>query len=83
VTRSEVLAVLREQAAALLDLDPDLIQESRSFKDDLDVDSLSLVEYTMGVEDALGVRLQDSDVVDLHTIGEFVDLLVATTQVAS
>jgi acyl carrier protein len=78
-----VLAVLREQAATLLDLDPDLIQESRSFKDDLDVDSLSLVEYTMGVEDALGIRLQDSDVVDLHTIGEFVDLLVATTPVTS
>ena len=74
--REQVLAVLREQAVELLELSPEDIVESKSFKADLDVDSLALVEYTMAVEDELHVKLPDEDVVDLATIGEFVDLIM-------
>lgn len=78
--RADVLAVLRTQAVEFLDLEPDQIQEGLSFKDDLDVDSLALVEYTMAVEDVLDIRLPDSEVIDLLTISDFIDLIVTKTQ---
>jgi acyl carrier protein len=45
--------------------------------DDLDVDSLDLVELAQIVEDEFGVELQGEDVKDLRTVGEVVDLVVA------
>jgi acyl carrier protein len=48
--------------------------------DDLDVDSLDLVELAQIVEDEFGVELQGEDVKDLKTVGEAIDLVVARTQ---
>jgi acyl carrier protein len=48
--------------------------------DDLDVDSLDLVELAQIVEDEFGVELQGEDVKDLRTVGEVVDLVVARAQ---
>ena len=45
--------------------------------DDLDVDSLDLVELAQIVEDEFGVELQGEDVKDLETVGEVIDLVVA------
>jgi len=75
--RAEVLQVLRDKAVELLDLSPEAVQEDKSFVDDLDVDSLSLVELTMELEDALGVELPEEDLGDVPTIGAFVDVLHA------
>ena len=73
--RAEVLQVLRDKAVELLDLSPDSVQEDKSFVEDLDVDSLSLVELTMELEDALGVELPEEELTDVPTIGAFVDVL--------
>ncbi len=43
----------------------------------LDVDSLDLVELAQVVEDEFGVELQGEDVKDLKTVGEAIDLVVA------
>lgn len=43
----------------------------------LDVDSLDLVELAQVVEDEFGVELRGDDVKDLKTVGEAVDLVVA------
>lgn len=75
VDRAQVLTVLGEQAEELLDLRADQIREELSFKDDLDVDSLALVELTMAVEDAFGIELPEDEVKDLRTIGAFVDVI--------
>jgi acyl carrier protein len=45
--------------------------------DQLDVDSLDLVELAQVVEDEFGVELRGDDVKDLKTVGEAVDLVVA------
>ena len=74
--RSEVLAVMREKAVDMLELEPDAVQEDKSFVDDLQVDSLSLVEYTMDLEDAFGIELPEDELTDLKTIGAFVDLIM-------
>lgn len=77
--RSAVLAVLRQQAVDLLDLDAEQVQEGVSFKADLHVDSLALVEYTMAIEDELSIALPEEETSELITVGQFVDLIVAKT----
>ncbi|MBC7680348.1 MAG: acyl carrier protein [Pseudorhodobacter sp.] len=74
--RAEVLQVMRDKAVELLEVEPDAVQEDKSFVEDLDVDSLSLVEYTMDLEDALGIELPEDELTDLTTIGAFLDLIM-------
>ena len=74
--RAEVLQVMRDKAAEMLEVAPDDLQEDKSFVDDLKVDSLSLVEYTMDLEDALGIELPEEELTDLATIGEFLDVIM-------
>jgi acyl carrier protein len=81
--RAAVLDLLRTKAVELLDLEPDQIQEDVSFKTDLNVDSLALVEYTMALEDDLGISLPEEEVADLTSVGSFVDLIVTKTEAAA
>ncbi|MCW2777740.1 MAG: acyl carrier protein [Frankiales bacterium] len=83
MTRDEVLAVMREKAVELLEVEADAVQEDKSFVDDLEVDSLSLVEYTMDLEDSLGVELPEDELTDLKTIGSFLDLIMTKLDTAS
>ena len=72
-----MLQVLREKAVEMLELEADQVQEDKSFVDDLQVDSLSLVELTMELEDTLGVELPEEELADVTTIGAFVDVILA------
>jgi len=45
--------------------------------EDLDVDSLDLVELAQIVEDEYGVELKGDDVKDVKTVGDVIDLVVA------
>ncbi|HEU0100710.1 MAG TPA: acyl carrier protein [Mycobacteriales bacterium] len=78
--RAEVLQVMRDKAEVMLEVEPDLLQEDKSFVDDLQVDSLSLVEYTMDLEDALGIELPEEELADLKTIGAFLDVIMSKLQ---
>ncbi len=71
---------MRDKAVELLEIDPDDVQEDRSFVDDLHVDSLSLVEYTMDLEDALGIELPEEELSGLTTIGGFLDVIMTRVQ---
>ena len=79
--RAEVMQVLRDKAVEMLEVEPDAVQEDKSFVHDLDVDSLSLVEYTMELEDAFGIELPEEELGGLTTIGAFADLIM--TKVAA
>ena len=62
----------------LAELGADREQISRDARfEDLDVDSLDLVELAQIVEDEFGVELGADDVKDLKTVGDAVDLIVA------
>lgn len=54
----------------------DQISREASFED-LDVDSLDLVEMAQIIEDEFGVALQGDDVKDIKVVGELIDLVVA------
>ena len=53
------------------------VQLDKSFVDDLDVDSLSMVEVVMACEDKWGVKIPDSEVKNLKTVGDAVNFIQA------
>ena len=75
----EVLEVLRARAVDVLEVAAEDVQREKSFVDDLQVDSLSLVEFTMDLEDELGIELPEDELEGVSTIGAFADLIAAKT----
>ncbi|TAK69157.1 MAG: acyl carrier protein [Actinomycetota bacterium] len=51
------------------------VQADKSFVDDLDVDSLSMVEIVMAAEDKFGVKIPDTEVKNLKTVGDAVSFI--------
>ena len=51
------------------------VTPEKSFIDDLDVDSLSMVEIATAAEDHFGVRIPDDDLKDLRTVGDAVNYI--------
>jgi len=80
--RAAVLQVLREKAVEMLEVSADDVQEDKSLVADLSVDSLSLVEFIMELEDAFGVELPEPELTDVKTIGALVDVIVRKTAAA-
>lgn len=77
MTREEVLALVRSHLASELELDPDRVEESTRFKEDLAADSLDLVTLVVELEDAYGLRIPDEQAVRIRTVGQSVDYILA------
>jgi acyl carrier protein len=75
VERAEIMQVLRDKSVEMLEVQADQVQEDKSFVEDLQVDSLSLVELTMDLEDQLGIELPEEELAGVRTIGAFVDVI--------
>ncbi len=78
----EVYRILRERLAEILEIDEDRIKFESSFTQDLDADSLALIELVEALEEELGERtvgfsIDDEDLGDLRTVQEAVDYVVA------
>ena len=74
--RDDVLAKVREHLANELEVEADSINDSTSFKEDLDADSLDLYELVMELEDSYGVRLSEEEAARIKTVGDAVDFVV-------
>ncbi len=74
--RAEVLAKVQEILIERLDVDPDAISESAHMRDDLQADSLDLVELIMDLEENFGVKISDEEAQSIGTVGEAVDFIV-------
>ncbi len=82
VGRDEVLAIVRDRLADILEIEPTDIGEGDSFADDLDADSLALIELVEAIEEDLsersvGYRIEDEALEDLRSVRDAVDYLVA------
>lgn len=76
--RQGVFEIVRANLADILEIDPSTITEGQSFVDDLDADSLALIELVEALEEDLaersvGFRIEDEDLVDLKTVRDAVD----------
>lgn len=61
------LAEILEEVAGVLPAD---VSPEKSFTDDLDVDSLSMVEIATAVEDKFGVAIPDEELANIKTVGD-------------
>ncbi|HLM65561.1 MAG TPA: acyl carrier protein [Acidimicrobiales bacterium] len=77
MNRSDALAALRTAAVEVLSVQPDQVTEEASFADDLDADSLDLVELVMQLEDSLEVKIEEDDLSEVRTVGDAVDLILS------
>lgn len=82
MTREEVLERVKAHLAEELDLDAAGIAADARFKEDLNADSLHLVELVMELEDSYGVRIPDEEARKIKTVGQAVDYVIAHNAVA-
>ncbi len=81
VDRAYVLNLVRDRLADILEIEPSGIHEGDSFADDLDADSLALIELVEALEEDLGersvgFRIEDEDLADLKTVRDAVDYVM-------
>jgi acyl carrier protein len=76
--RQEIFELIRDRLADILEMDPGEIREGDSFVDDLNADSLALIELVEALEEELGertvgFRIEDEDLADLKSVRDAVD----------
>ncbi len=75
--RGEISTRLHKLLVSELGLDESKINDEANFEEDLEVDSLGVVELLMALEDEFGVKIPDEDAENILTVGQAVDLVHA------
>jgi acyl carrier protein len=78
----EVLAIIRERLAEILEIDEAVVTLDANFAEDLEADSLALIELVEALEEELGERtvgftIDDDDLAELKTVRDAVEYVVA------
>lgn len=73
--RAQVAERLKDVLVTELGLDADKISDDANFEEDLEVDSLGVVELLMALEDEFGVKIPDEEAEEIHTVGQAVDMV--------
>jgi acyl carrier protein len=73
MANEEILTGLAEIVEEVAGVAADEVTPEKSFVDDLDIDSLSMVEIAVQAEDRFGVKIPDDELANLKTVGDAVD----------
>ena len=76
--REQLLQLVKDRLAEILEVEPSSIKEGDSFADDLEADSLALIELVEAIEEELAersidFRIDDEDLEDLKSVRDAVD----------
>jgi acyl carrier protein len=73
--RSDALAALRTAAVDVLQVEAEKVTEAASFAEDLEADSLDLVELVMALEEEFDVSVDESELEGIETVGQAFELV--------
>jgi acyl carrier protein len=76
MTEQEILAGLGEIVEEIAGVPADEVTPGKSFVDDLDIDSLSMVEIAVAAQDKFGVEIPDDQLKDLATVQDVVNFVM-------
>jgi acyl carrier protein len=73
--RAEIIAAVTQLAVEVLGVEPEAVVEEARFKEDLDADSLDLVELVMALEEKFDISVPEEELEDVQTVGQAVSLV--------
>jgi acyl carrier protein len=76
-SRDEVFERIKEVLVERLSVEEADITQEANFQEDLDADSLDLVEMIMELEDQFGIKIPDEDAQKIQTVGQAVDYVTS------
>jgi acyl carrier protein len=74
---SEAFDKFKQCAVEVLQVEPDKVTKEASFADDLDADSLDLVELVMALEEQFDITVDESELEGVETVGQAFDLVAS------
>jgi acyl carrier protein len=76
-SREEVIETMKDVLASELGVEADKVTGDARFKEDLDADSLDLVEVVLALEEKFGIEISDDQIAGVKTVGEAADLVIS------
>lgn len=73
--RAQLLDEIKALAAETLEVDTDDVTEASRFSDDLEADSLDLVELVMAMEEKFDIKIDEGELEDIETVGQVIDIV--------
>ena len=77
LSEQDVLAGLAELVNDETGIAADAVQMEKSFTDDLDIDSISMMTIVVNAEDKFGVKIPDEEVKNLITVADAVNFITS------
>ena len=77
ITQDTVLAGLAEVLEEVSGVSADKVTREATFQNDLEVDSLTMVEVVVACEERFGIRIPDEALENLKTVGDAIDFITA------
>ena len=73
MSKEDLFAKIKENLVETLELDADNVTLETNIVEDLGADSISLMEFTLALEDEFGIEISDEDAEHILTLGQVVD----------
>jgi acyl carrier protein len=73
--RDEAFETFQECVADVLDIEREDVQPEAKWREDLDADSLAVVEITLALNDAFSIKIPDVEPEQLQTVGQAFDIV--------
>lgn len=82
LSEQEILEGLAEIVNSVTELPADTVELDKTFTDDLEIDSLDMMQIVVDAEERFGVRIPDDDVKNLKTVRDAVSYIQSASAAA-